>query len=417
MPPLTPAQWRADALLAGALCVGALISAALSAVAGLYGAAQSGFGLAVVYAFVLGVPLAFRRRFPATVAVIVAVAYFVAASLNVPEIYAGNIAMFIAFYTVGAWSTNQVRARWTRIGIIAGMFLWLLIWLFVESASPAVDSDPSRAGAFSPYAATVLLLILINVLYFGGGYYFGERTWIASQERTLLQQRTAELEREREVTARQAVALERVRIARELHDVVAHHVSLMGVQAGGARTIMSRDPAAAAATLSQVEGSARTALTELRNLLETLRTGDGGDAVAPADGLSGLPALVRETSAAGVATGLTIVGEPRPVAQTVQVNLFRIAQEALTNVRRHGGATATADVRLRYLPDAVELEIANTGHIVIAAVAGMGHLGMRERAAASGGTIELSPRPGGGFLVRTWVPLPTDAETEACADA
>lgn len=416
MLPLTPAQRRGDVLLAAGVLVGALVSAALSAVAGVYGTAQSPFWFAIVYAFVLAVPLAFRRRFPATVAVAVALTYFVAVTLRVPELYAGNIAMFIAFYTVGAWSTNRVRARWTRLGIIVGMFTWLLITLFVEATSPESAGALSRAGAFSPFAASTLLMILINVLYFAGAYSFGERTWAASRQRTLLEQRTAELERERERTAAQAVALERVRIARELHDVVAHHVSLMGVQAGVARTVLPSDPAGATTALTQIEDAARTALVELRHLLETLRTPDAPDASEASEasevdagtaavGLDRLHALATEASEAGLPTAVTLVGEPREVPETVQLNLYRIAQEALTNARRHGGPGATADVRLRYTGDAVELEVANTGRRAVGATAGMGHLGMRERAAASGGAVELLPRPQGGFVVRARVPL------------
>jgi signal transduction histidine kinase len=406
MLPLSASQQRGDIALAAVMCVGALISATLSSVSGVYGVGEdAGMLSAVIYAFVLAVPLAFRRRLPGTVAVVVAVAYFVAVSIRIPEIYAGNIAMFISFYTVGAWSPDRRRARWVRIGIIAGMFIWLLIVMFIDATQPT-DEGFSRAGAFSPYVAYTLLTLLINALYFGGAYYFGERTYAAMQQRRALEDRTAELEHEREVTAGQAVALERVRIARELHDVVAHHVSLMGVQAGVARTIMAKDPDAAGATLAQVEESARSALTELRHLLETLRTSpDAADTAPTTVGLAALPALVDEASGAGLPTGFRIIGDPVDVPEIVQVNLFRIAQEALTNARRHGGTDARADVRLRYGENAVELEVANAGRSVRDPKPGMGHVGMRERAAASGGSIELLPRSGGGFLVRVRVPL------------
>ncbi|WP_159502226.1 sensor histidine kinase [Microbacterium sp. 18062] len=410
MLPLSPAQQRGDILLAATMLVGALVSATLSSVAGIYGGEQAGMPLAVAYAFVLAVPLAFRRRWPATVAVVVSIAYFVAVTLHVPELYAGNIAMFIAFYTVGAWSTHRRRARWTRVGIIVGMFAWLLIAMFVDATQPT-EGGLSRAGAFSPYVAYTLLMLLVNVLYFGGAYYFGERTWTAAEQRRALEERTAELEREREITAAQAVTLERVRIARELHDVVAHHVSLMGVQAGVARTIMAKDPEAAGATLAQIESSARSALAELRHLLETLRTSpDAADTAPTTVGLDGLAALVQDAASAGLPTLFRVIGTPYPVPETAQVNLFRIAQEALTNARRHGGPGATADVRLRYVDEAVELEVANTGRLVRDPKPGMGHVGMRERAAASGGTVELLPLSSGGFLVRARVPVGVRAE-------
>src|SRR5690606_25908094 len=130
------------------------------------------------------------------------------------------------------------------------------------------------AGAMSPYLAFMMLQLLVNVLYFAGAYYFGEHAWKAAMQRQALEQRTRDLEREREVTAAQAVALDRVHIARELHDVVAHHGSVMGVQAGAAGMVIDQDAAKAKTILSEVETSAREAISELRHLLETLRSSD-----------------------------------------------------------------------------------------------------------------------------------------------
>ena len=385
----TPAQRRADVVLAVVVLVGALISAVLSAIAGMYGDRQAAMPLSV--------------------------AYFVAVTIQIPELYAGNVAMFIALYTVGAWSTNRRRATIVRIAIIAGMFLWLTIVMLIDATGPVPTETEevfSRAGAFSPYIAYTLLTFLLNALYFGGAYYFGERSHQQMRERAALEERTAELEREREVTAAQAVALDRVRIARELHDVVAHHVSLMGVQAGAARSVMPKDPDHAREILEGVESSARQSLTELRQLLATLRTPDGSDPepdTAPTTrDLDAVSDLVEATRSAGMPTTFHIVGEEREVPGLVQVNLYRIAQEALTNARRHGGPHATAEVRLRYTDESVELEVSNTGRVGSGAP-GLGQLGMRERAGASGGTIEIGPRSRGGYLVRTRVPLTTKA--------
>jgi signal transduction histidine kinase len=406
----TRSQQNADIGLAVVVLVGALISAALSSIAGIYGADQAGMPLAVAYAFVLAAPLAVRRRWPATVAVVVSVAYFAAVTLRIPEIYAGNVAMFIALYTVGAWSTRRRRATIVRIAIIAGMFLWLTIVMLIDATGPVANDTEeafSRAGAFSPYVAYTLLNFLINGLYFWGAYYFGERSYQQMRERTALEERTAELEREREVTAAQAVTLDRVRIARELHDVVAHHVSLMGVQAGAARTVMERDPSQSRVILESVETSAREALGELRHLLETLRAPGSEpptDTAHTTHGLGALPSLIAEATAGGLPTSFAVVGDEGNVPDVVQVNLYRIAQEALTNARRHAGPGATADVRLRYAAGAVELEIVNTGR-ASRGTPGLGQLGMRERAAASGGTIEIGPRSRGGYLVRARVPL------------
>ncbi|MVQ43758.1 sensor histidine kinase [Microbacterium sp. MAH-37] len=396
---------RGDLLLAGVLFVGGILSAALSSIAGIYGDAQAEPWTALPYVLIVTAPLALRRRHPATVAIVVSVAYFVAVTLRIPEMYVGNIAMFIALYTVGAWMNNRRGAMYVRVAIILGMFVWLIIVMYRDAIEQADQADVA-AGLFSPYVAMMMLNLLVNVLYFGGAYYFGERSWLAAQERDTLARRTAELEAEREVSAAQAVALDRVRIARELHDVVAHHVSVMGVQAGAARLVVDQDPEQAKRILGGIEEASRAAIGDFRQLLETLRT-PGGETDEPAStfALDDIAQLASSSTDAGLPTAYTVVGDPVDVPDVVSVNLYRIAQEALTNARRHAGIGATADVRVRYEPDAVELEIVNTGRAITALRPGLGQLGMRERAHASGGTIELAPRPQGGFRVRATVPL------------
>ncbi|MCK2023745.1 sensor histidine kinase [Microbacterium sp. kSW2-24] len=401
----TARERRSDLLLAAVLFVGAILSAALSSISQIYGDEQAELWTALVYAVIITAPLAFRRRYPAAVAIVVSAAYFAAVTIRVPEIYVGNIAMFIGIYTAGAWMNNRRAAMLVRIGIIVGMFAWLLITMYRDAISQA-DEAEVIAGAMSPYVAFMMLQILLNLLYFGGAYYFGERSWISASERSVLEQRTAELEREREVTAAQAVALDRVRIARELHDVVAHHVSVMGVQAGAARLVIDQDAERAKELLAGVEGSARDAIGELRQLLETLRA-PGGESSDPAStvGLDDIRELVEASTEAGLPTDYTVIGEPVDVPSLVAVNLYRITQESLTNARRHAGVGATADVRVRYDDAGVEVEVVNTGRMVGQLRPGLGQLGMRERAIASGGTIEVTPRPLGGLRVRARVPL------------
>lgn len=407
--PVTANEHRHDLILAGAVFVGAVLSAALSSIADLYGEEQAPLWQALVYAAAIAAPLALRRRVPGIVAVIVAAAYFVAVSLRIPEIFVGNIAMFIALYTVGAWMSDRRRAMIVRIGIIVGMFAWLLIVMYRDAIDYAEDSGVI-AGALSPFLAFMLLQLLINVLYFAGAYYFGERSWAAAAERAALAQRTADLERERELTAAQAVALDRVRIARELHDVVAHHVSVMGVQAGAARTVIDRDPAQAKQTLASIETSSREAISELRHLLETLREhGDSGIDAPSTLRVQGIADLVRASNEAGLPTEFTIVGDAGEVPAVTEVALYRIAQESLTNARRHAGAHTSVDVRVRYLPDEVELEIVNTGRQLAEPRPGLGILGMRERTIAAGGAIEIGPRERGGFRVRARFPIRLEA--------
>jgi len=409
--PVGPREQRQDALLALVLGVGLVITTTLYGAAGIYGDEQASWWVSALMILANAVPIAFRRRWPMTVAVVSALAFAATQLLHVPEIILVNFTLFIALYTVGAWCSDRVRAEVVRWVIIGGMFAWVFLALSFGWAVPnALPNDDD--ALIPPYIAYSLVNILINVLYFGGAWYAGNRAWTAAVAKHDLAERTAELAAERERTAAQAVTLERVRIARELHDVVAHHVSLMGVQAGAARRVVDRDPAQATASLTVVEDSARTAVEELRRMLGTLREDDRGasatDAAPSTAGLGRMPALVEAVRSAGRDAGYVVVGDERSVPPTVGAVAFRIAQEAVTNVVKHAGPTARADLRLRYLDDGIEVEVADDGHGSGAARdtsgSGLGHVGMRERVAAVGGRIEIGPRARGGYLVRAWLP-------------
>ncbi|MET4583869.1 signal transduction histidine kinase [Conyzicola nivalis] len=405
--------YRRDAIGAALLAVGATVSAMLYTRVGYFLDLDAEPTLHPAPAWVsaimiiaIAAPLAWRRRYPEVVAVVVSVAFFLTPTLRVPEALFGSISLFIAIYSVGAWSRNRLAATVTvtRILIIIGMFVWIGVQLVLTVDDPNSMPGYSRSGVFSAFASFAVINVLTNLLYFGGAYYFGSTAYRSARERAELEDRTAELAAERERSAQQAVALDRVRIARELHDVVAHHVSVMGVQAGAARRVIQTDPAQASASLSTIEESARTAVDELHRLLTTLRDSDSDDASTSSStrGLDQLDDLVEESTAAGVPATLQIVGEPRPVTALVGFTVYRVTQEALTNVRKHAGARATVDVRLRYLPDGIELEVADTGvgRGLNLAGTGHGHVGMRERLAAVGGKLEVGPQQRGGYLVR-----------------
>jgi signal transduction histidine kinase len=403
--------FRRDALGAALLFVGATVTALLYTRSGLYLDLETEptqhpapMWVSAILIASLTFPLAWRRRYPEVVAVVVSVAFFLAPTFRVPELLFANITLFIAIYSVGAWSRHRRAATATRILIIIGMFVWIGVQLLLTVDDPDTLPGFSRSGVFSAFASYALINVLTNLLYFGGAYYFGTTAYRSARERAELEDRTAELAAERERSARQAVALDRVRIARELHDVVAHHVSVMGVQAGAARRVIQTDPAQASESLATIESSARSAVDELHRLLTTLRESDSDDASHSSStrGIDQLGDLVEECTAAGVPTTLQIVGEPRPVTSLVGFTLYRVTQEALTNVRKHAGPRATADVRLRYLETGVELEVTDTGQGtgLRSAGAGHGHVGMRERVAAVGGRLEVGPRARGGYLVR-----------------
>ncbi|MDT0164611.1 sensor histidine kinase [Actinotalea sp. AC32] len=404
---------RNDALLAAALFVGALLSYALWGVAGMYDEPAPAW-LSVLCLMGVTLPLALRRRYPCAVLLVVAAVFVVLGESQVPETLVANIALFIALYTVGAWEPQRRRATAVRVVVVVGMFVWLVVALFSATTDPDAFEGLSRVGTFSPLVAFLLIQLLTNVVYFAAAYWFGDHAWAAARQRARVELRTRELEAERRRVAEQAVSLERLRLARELHDAVAHHVSLMGVQASAARTLLGVDPALAGDALEVVEGSAREAIRELQGILGTLREheGDGGEALGSLD-VSRLPALVAEAESNGLPTTFQVVGEPRPLPPLVSLNLYRIVQEALTNTRKHAGRGARADVRLRYLDGAVEVEVADDGvgpRRGVVPEGGFGLVGMRERVGADGGTLHAGPRSRGGFLVRATVPLRLEAE-------
>lgn len=407
-------EYRQDTVLAVVLAGGLAVTTFLYGSAGTYGDDQAEWWVSALMIVANAAPIAFRRRFPMSVALVSAVAFAATQLLQVPEVFLVNFTLFIALYTVGAWCSDRVRAEAVRWVVIGGMFAWLFVAISFGWASPnALPNDTDSPVA--PYVAISLLNIVINVIYFGAAWYAGNRAWASAVARHELAERTAELAAERERSAAQAVTIERVRIARELHDVVAHHVSLMGVQAGAARRVIDRDPAQATASLGVVEESARTAVEELRRMLGTLRSDDDADGLATAggdgpstEGITRIAELAESARVAGHPAEYVVVGDERPVPPTVAAVAYRIVQEAVTNILKHAGPTARADVRLRYLDGGVEVEVADDGLGARAARStsgsGLGHVGMRERVAAVDGRIEIGPRARGGYLVRAWLP-------------
>jgi len=398
--------YRRDLFLALGLALGAGLSAMLYARVGIY-SDPAPLWVTTVTILALTLPLALRRRFPATVALVVSAAFFAAGQLQVPEGLVTSIALFIAIYSLGAWGADRRLANVIRAVITAGMFLWIFVNLVLTALDPELLPNFSRSGIFSQLAAWSVIQVVTNLLYFVGAWVFGNAMWSSARQRAKLKSQAEELAAEREFSASQAVALDRVRIARELHDVVAHHVSVMGVQAGASRRVIATDPVQAAESLGVIEKSARSAVEELHKLLTTLRDGDA-DPASTSSSTRGVAQLDELVAAAGVPAELHLVGDPRPLTALIGFTIYRIAQEGLTNVRKHAGPRATVDVRLRYSDELVELEIADTGTVSSGPKKpGLGQQGMRERIAAVGGAIEFGAISRGGYLVRASIPTGT----------
>jgi signal transduction histidine kinase len=306
------------------------------------------------------------------------------AALGVPEIL--GIAILVAVYSVAAYGD-----RWVSLAGLAA----------AELGSAAVQLTH---GSFQwPTPITNALVIAAAWLL---GHFVGVR-----RAYTARLEQTAELERTRAEQARQAVAEERLRLARELHDVVAHSISVIAVQSGVGAHVASTQPEEAAKALAAIEATSRAALTELRRLLGVLRQEDEpqGD-LAPVPGLADLDGLLAEVAKAGLAVRLQVEGRPAQLPAGVDLSAYRIVQEALTNVVKHAGS-ARAQVAIRYRDHEVLVEVTDDGRGAAAptgegrARVGHGLIGMRERVAVFGGDLEVGPRPGGGFRVAARLPL------------
>ncbi|MBO0983781.1 sensor histidine kinase [Rathayibacter sp. SD072] len=410
-PSVTADQRRADAATAAALFGASILSLVLGRAIGMYpDGAEPAASIGVLALVIL--PLAVRRSAPVPVLAVTAVAFVLVGELRVPELTISNIALFMAMYSVGAWEPRRARADWARGVLVVGMAVWLLVTFF-RASTQDLEFDGAGIGALTPVAAYLLQQILINVLYFAGSWWFGNHAWASARQRALTDLRTRQLENEQAKVARQAITIERLRIARELHDAVAHHVSLMGVQAAAARTLLDSDPDRARGQLEALEGTSRAAVGELYQLLGTLRDEESVlDPVTASLGLDSLPALIADAEAAGLRVTLEQVGEPFDVPPLVGLNLYRIAQESLTNVLKHAGPGTRARVHVRYSGSTVELEVADDGlgrPGPRQRNGGLGLLGMRERAATLDGTLEAGPRAGSGWVVRVAVPLGVSA--------
>jgi signal transduction histidine kinase len=293
--------------------------------------------------------------------------------------------------------TYTAAARFTlRSAVVAAGVLWLPV-LTVNVLTP-VSLNPT---GLSPAYMTLTNLLVALVCFFVGRTMHARRAYTAA-----LEERASAAEVNQRALADQAVADERRRIARELHDVVAHHVSVMGVLATGARRVLARDPDTANDALVTIEETSRTTLREMRRLLVVLRSdAEPAAELAPQPGIAGIEALVEQVCDAGLPVSLRVDGQPTGLDPGIALTIFRIVQEALTNALKHAGP-ATAEVRLRFATHALSVEVTDTGRGPRSNGAPLGHglVGMRERVALYGGVLRTGPRPGGGYRVYAKIP-------------
>jgi signal transduction histidine kinase len=292
-------------------------------------------------------------------------------------------AIFVSLYGVGRYITDNRRAL---VAVAAAMVLAV--------ADDLIEGEP----------ASVVTLSLGFVLSW---WYVGRRVRGRREYVTLVEERAEYLERERHAEAQRAVDEERARIARELHDVVAHRVSMITVQAGAAQTVAVSDPERATRAMKAIEGAGREALEELRQILGVLRADEPGQPLTPVHGLAEMPQLVADMKRTGMDVSLSVEGVvPTDLPAHVDLASYRIVQEALTNVLKHAGPGAAAEVDVSSDGQTLTIEVTDRGSGRASLPgSGQGLIGMRERAALLGGTFEAGPRPGGGFRVTARLPM------------
>jgi signal transduction histidine kinase len=335
-----------------------------------------------LFALTFTVPLAWRRRAPLAAISVIAgglMTHVLLVECAAPFL-SGYVPVLVATYSVGAYATRRHALAGVAIAVCGVLVVTLRIVDLRDLGDIAID---------------VLAVVVAWVIGRGMHHRAARADALSDEVRTL----------ERE--AREAIAQERTRIARELHDVIAHSVSVMGVQAGAAEQMLAIDPERAREPLQAIQAGAREAISELRLLLGVLRGGDDGPALAPQPGLDQLDALVEQMRAAGLPTQLTVEGAPARLSAGVELSAYRIVQEALTNALKHAHAAA-AEVTIRHRAQGLDLEVVNSGSSNgggrPASTSGHGLIGMRERVALYGGTITTGHRDGGGYAVRAHLP-------------
>ncbi|WP_098894437.1 sensor histidine kinase [Streptomyces sp. t99] len=368
----------------------------MSMVSGMYDAGREEI-VAVPVALGFSTVVALRRKAPEKMLLLAILVGVVQLVFNVrPGV--GNFAMLVITYTV-ATVGERWASRLALIGSLSAAALSQLRW----------EAEPGGSWV------QVIFVTVIMTVPFVLAWVLGDSLRTRRAYFDQLEERAARLEREREAQSKVAVAAERARIARELHDVVAHNVSVMVVQADGAAYVMDAAPDQAKQALETISSTGRQALAEMRRLLGVLRTGDapeGGEYVPQPDveQIEDLVAQVRQT---GLEVDFKVEGTPRPLPSGVELTAYRVVQEALTNTRKHGGPDAGASVRLVYFDDGLGLLIEDDGRGAAhelyedggADGAGHGMIGMRERVGMVGGTLDAGPRPGGGFRISALLPL------------
>ena len=368
--------------------------------------------IAQIFSLFISALLVFYRRYPVLILSLFTVVVLIASFTAAWEFYSLLFVGFMTIYSVGAWVSNRRLAFWVRFIVVVVQFGVPFVMVSLDDDATQASEAALRDVNLSEILYFLATTLILSLGFYVSACYFGGRAWHRAKQRWELQKAHDELAAANRKIADAAVQAERMHIARELHDIMAHHVTVMGVHASAARRLLEagRDTASVVDQLNHIEASSAQAVQELQTMVYTLRDQDGS--AEPLPDLSQLPELVQHADSTEQTVTFEVTGEPAEVSAATELTLYRVAQEALSNARKHAGNDVEIQVQLHYGDTDMTLSVIDNGkeYEPMSTGTGTGVQGMKERVQAVDGTLEYGPRTPYGWKVIVRVPCAISTE-------
>ena len=368
---------------------------------------------AQVFSLAISALLVLYRRFPVIIVTVFTAMIFAGSLTAASEFYSVLFVGFMTIYAVGAWVSNRRVAFWVRFATVTLQLVGWILLVVLDDEAAEISEEALQNVDTSEVLYFLVTSVILSCAFYISACYFGGQAWHRARQRWKLQKAHDELAAANEKVANAAVHAERIHIARELHDVTAHHVTVMGVHASAARRLLEtgRDTDSVIEQLEHIEASSSQAVQELQTMVYTLRDQDGSS--EPLPDLSQLHQLVEQANSTRQSASFEISGKPTEVTAATELTLYRVAQEALSNTRKHAGEDVQVKVQLHYDPSGITLSVLDNGKVYDpdANGTGTGVQGMKERVRAVDGTLEYGPRTPYGWKVVVRVPCTAPSES------
>ncbi|GAA2031907.1 hypothetical protein GCM10009720_10200 [Yaniella flava] len=368
--------------------------------------------IAQIFSLFISALLVFYRRYPIFILSLFTAVVLIASFTAAWEFYSLLFVGFMTIYSVGAWVSNRRLAFWVRFIVVVVQFGVPFVMVSLDDDATQASEAALRDVNLSEILYFLATTLILSLGFYVSACYFGGRAWHRAKQRWELQKAHDELAVANRKIADAAVQAERMHIARELHDIMAHHVTVMGVHASAARRLLEagRDTASVVDQLNHIEASSAQAVQELQTMVYTLRDQDGS--AEPLPDLSQLLELVQHADSTEQTVTFEVTGEPAEVSAATELTLYRVAQEALSNARKHAGNDVEIQVQLHYGDTDMTLSVIDNGkeYEPMSTGTGTGVQGMKERVQAVDGTLEYGPRTPYGWKVIVRVPCAISTE-------